>query len=119
MCSSDLFSLSFSLSPSPSLSLTRFISLLLPRPSNYPEITSDGQRHDYKREFDADLREYKQLCAEMDDINDQMNKLSRQLDSLDEGSSKYQVRFPTPRTAHTGLGFFYNPNPNNQNEGLG
>lgn len=60
--------------------------------SMYPEITSDDQRHDYKREFDADLREYKRLCAEMDDINDQLNKLSRQLDTLDDTSAKYQVR---------------------------
>lgn len=59
--------------------------------SIYPEITSDGQRHEYKREFDADLREYKHLCAEMDDINDHLNKLSRQLDTLDEASSKYQA----------------------------
>lgn len=57
----------------------------------YPAITSDAQRHDYKREFDADLREYKRLCAEMDDINDQLNKLSRQLDALDDTSAKYQV----------------------------
>lgn len=60
--------------------------------SVYPEITSDVQRHEYKREFDGDLREYKRLCAEMDDINDQLNKLSRQLDTLDDTSAKYQVR---------------------------
>lgn len=59
--------------------------------SMYPEITTDSQRHDYKREFDADLREYKWLCADMDDINDQLNKLSRQLDTMDDTSSKYQV----------------------------
>ncbi|CAB1332293.1 unnamed protein product [Coregonus sp. 'balchen'] len=59
--------------------------------SVYPDITSDGQRQEYKREFDTDLREYKHLCAEMDDISDQMNKLSRQLDTLDETSAKYQV----------------------------
>ncbi|XP_003445179.1 occludin [Oreochromis niloticus] len=59
--------------------------------SMYPEITSDDQRHNYKREFDADLREYKRLCAEMDDINDQLNKLSRQLDTLDDTSAKYQI----------------------------
>ncbi|XP_029939346.1 occludin-like [Salarias fasciatus] len=59
--------------------------------SVYPEITSDAQRHEYKREFDADLWEYKRLCAEMDDINDQLNKLSRQLDTLDETSVKYQT----------------------------
>ena len=28
----------------------------------------------------------------MDDINDQLNKLSRQLDTLDDLSAKYQVR---------------------------
>uniref|UniRef100_A0A3Q0S6J8 Occludin n=1 Tax=Amphilophus citrinellus TaxID=61819 RepID=A0A3Q0S6J8_AMPCI len=59
--------------------------------SMYPEITSDAQRHDYKREFDTDLREYKRLCAEMDDINDQLNKLSRQLDTLDDTSARYQI----------------------------
>lgn len=59
--------------------------------SMYPDITSDAQRQDYKREFDADLREYKRMCAEMDDINDQLNKLSRQLDSLDDTSAKYQA----------------------------
>lgn len=57
----------------------------------YPVITSDAQRQDYKREFDADLRQYKRMCAEMDDINDQLNKLSRQLDTLDDTSAKYQA----------------------------
>ena len=71
--------------------------------SVYPEITSDGQRQEYKREFDADLREYKHLCAEMDDISDQMNKLSRQLDTLDETSAQYQVR----NQRETSGGFFY------------
>lgn len=75
--------------------------LLLPLPhshshpppcSEYPEIRKDAERQEYKREFDVDLREYKRLCAEMDDINDQLNKLSRQLDTLDDTSAKYQVR---------------------------
>lgn len=66
----------------------------------YPEITSDDQRHDYKREFDADLREYKRLCAEMDDINDRLNKLSRQLDTLDDTSAKYQVRWNLSSESH-------------------
>uniref|UniRef100_A0A8C6UY54 Occludin n=1 Tax=Neogobius melanostomus TaxID=47308 RepID=A0A8C6UY54_9GOBI len=57
----------------------------------YPAITSDAQRQDYKREFDADLKDYKRMCADMDDINDQLNKLSRQLDTLDETSAKYQA----------------------------
>lgn len=70
------------------LLLTAFVSFPI---SLYPEITSDSQRHEYKKEFDSDLRFYKELCAEMDDINDQINKLSRELDTLDEGTSKYQA----------------------------
>lgn len=57
----------------------------------YPEIISDEQRRQYKKEFDSDLARYKSLCAEMDEISDQMHKLSRELDALDEGSMKYQV----------------------------
>lgn len=57
----------------------------------YPEITSDEQRQQYKKEFASDLAHYKSLCAEMDDISDQMHKLSRDLDTLDEGSTRYQV----------------------------
>ncbi|XP_059200039.1 uncharacterized protein LOC131979967 [Centropristis striata] len=56
----------------------------------YPEIISDEQRRQYKKEFDSDLARYKSLCAEMDDISDQMHKLSRELDMLDEDSMKYQ-----------------------------
>ncbi|XP_010892375.2 occludin isoform X2 [Esox lucius] len=56
----------------------------------YPEISSDRQRRQYKREFDSDLATYKSLCAEMDDISDQIHKLSRELDSLAEGSATYQ-----------------------------
>lgn len=59
--------------------------------SLYPEITSSSQRQDYKREFDSDLRTYKQLCAEIDDVNDELNKLSRELDTLNEGTNKYQA----------------------------
>ncbi|XP_077572377.1 occludin [Stigmatopora nigra] len=58
--------------------------------SMYPQIASDEQRHVYKSEFDGDLKRYKRMCADMDDINDQINKLSRQLDTLDESSIKYQ-----------------------------
>ncbi|XP_034559252.1 occludin [Notolabrus celidotus] len=56
----------------------------------YPEITSDEQRHQYKKEFESDLARYKSLCAQMDDISDQMHKLSRELDMLDDSSVKYQ-----------------------------
>ncbi|MEQ2281269.1 hypothetical protein AMECASPLE_028530, partial [Ameca splendens] len=56
----------------------------------YPAITTDEQRRRYKKEFDSDLAHYKSLCSEMDDISDQMHKLSRELDTLDESSMKYQ-----------------------------
>lgn len=56
----------------------------------YPEIITDEQRRKYKKEFDSDLLSYKSLCSEMDNISDQMHKLSRELDTLDESSMKYQ-----------------------------
>ncbi|KAJ0059016.1 hypothetical protein NL108_007294, partial [Boleophthalmus pectinirostris] len=56
----------------------------------YPAIISDEQRRHYKREFDSDLTQYKSLCADMDDISDQMHKLSRELDTLEPSSIKYQ-----------------------------
>lgn len=56
----------------------------------YPAIISDDQRREYKREFDSELARYKALCADMDDISDQMHKLSRELDTLDHSSVKYQ-----------------------------
>lgn len=65
--------------------------LLLPPRSHYPPITSDGARQEYKQDFDSDLKRYKQLCAQMDGINDQINQLSRQLDQLPEGTLQYQV----------------------------
>lgn len=64
----------------------------LPLPhSLYPPITSDSTRQRYKQEFDTDLKRYKQLCAEMDSVNDRLNQLSRQLDSITEDSPQYQV----------------------------
>lgn len=58
--------------------------------SLYPPITSDSQRLEYKREFDSDLKRYKKMCAEMDDINTQLQQLNKQLDGLSEGSTQYQ-----------------------------
>ncbi|XP_069072744.1 occludin-like isoform X2 [Pleurodeles waltl] len=58
--------------------------------SVYPPITTDELRQEYKREFDLDLKHYKQMCAEMDDINDQINQLNKQLDGLSENSLQYQ-----------------------------
>uniref|UniRef100_A0A8C1S2J6 Occludin n=1 Tax=Cyprinus carpio TaxID=7962 RepID=A0A8C1S2J6_CYPCA len=58
---------------------------------SHSEITTDEERRQYKKQFDISLTEYKNLCAEMDDISDQMNKLSRELDTLHEESTKFQA----------------------------
>uniref|UniRef100_A0A8C6PF50 Zgc:154006 n=1 Tax=Nothobranchius furzeri TaxID=105023 RepID=A0A8C6PF50_NOTFU len=67
----------------------------------YPAITTDEQRCKYKKDFDCDLSLYKSLCAEMDNISDQMRRLSRELHTLDEDSMKYQVENGTERS-HVG-----------------
>lgn len=61
--------------------------------SLYPPITSDILRQEYKREFDSDLKKYKKMCAEMDDINTQLQQLNKQLDGLTEGTAQYQVLY--------------------------
>uniref|UniRef100_F7FUZ9 Occludin n=1 Tax=Monodelphis domestica TaxID=13616 RepID=F7FUZ9_MONDO len=58
--------------------------------SLYPPITSDATRQTYKAEFNSDLQRYKALCSEMDDIGAQLTQLSQELDSLPEGSLRYQ-----------------------------
>ncbi|TRY66301.1 hypothetical protein DNTS_008062 [Danionella cerebrum] len=56
-----------------------------------PEIKSDDQRRECKKQFDVSLAVYKRLCAELDEINDEMNELSRELDTLHEESTKFQA----------------------------
>ncbi|XP_010006521.1 PREDICTED: occludin, partial [Chaetura pelagica] len=58
--------------------------------SLYPPISCPATRQRYKQEFDTDLRRYKQLCAEMDGVNDRLNQLNKQLDSVPEDSPQYQ-----------------------------
>lgn len=74
------------------LIINKCLHINIPLHRLYPEITSDEQRQQYKKEFDSDLARYKSLCAEMDGISDQMHNLSRELDTLDEGSMKYEVQ---------------------------
>ncbi|KAM3937506.1 occludin [Leptodactylus fuscus] len=59
--------------------------------SEYPPITSDHQRQEYKREFDADLQEYKKLQAELEDVLKSMDQLDRELDEHPEGSQSYKA----------------------------
>lgn len=58
--------------------------------SEYPPITSDQQRQDYKREFDADLQEYKRLQAELEEVTKSMLQLDKELDEHPEGSQSYR-----------------------------
>lgn len=58
--------------------------------SEYPPITSDPQRQDYKREFDADLQEYKRLQAELEEVTKSLAQLDKELDEHPEGSQSYR-----------------------------
>ncbi|KAG9488056.1 occludin [Eleutherodactylus coqui] len=59
--------------------------------SEYPPITSDQQRQDYKREFDANLQEYKGLQAELEEVSRSILQLDRELDEHPEGSQSYKA----------------------------
>ncbi|TSR04321.1 Occludin [Bagarius yarrelli] len=58
-------------------------------PGEFPPILNDSERTDYKREFDRDLMEYKRLQSELDDINQGLANVDRELDGLQEGSPQF------------------------------
>lgn len=53
---------------------------------------NEQDRNNYKREFDHDHQEYKDLQAELDAINKNLSEVDRELDELQEGSPQYLVR---------------------------
>ncbi|CAN9504567.1 unnamed protein product [Ophioblennius macclurei] len=57
--------------------------------SEFRPITNEAERNDYKREFDRDHQEYKDLQAELDAINKNLSDVDRELDQLEEGSPQY------------------------------
>ncbi|XP_061783372.1 occludin isoform X1 [Nerophis lumbriciformis] len=57
--------------------------------SEFPAIANEPQRNDYKREFDRDHQEYKDLQAELDAINKRLSDVDRELYDLPEGSPQY------------------------------
>lgn len=57
----------------------------------YPPVSSDQQRQTYKRDFDAELQEYKRLQAELDEISKELSRLDKELDDYIEGSEEYKV----------------------------
>lgn len=64
---------------------------LLPLLSEFPTIANEQERVDYKREFDRDHQEYKDLQGEMDIINKSLSEVDRELDELQEGSPQFLV----------------------------
>ncbi|KAM3846967.1 occludin isoform 1-T2 [Vipera latastei] len=57
----------------------------------YPPVSSDQQRQTYKRDFDAELQEYKRLQAELDEISKELSRLDKELDDYIEGSEEYKA----------------------------
>lgn len=57
--------------------------------SEFPPIEYEHERDEYKRVFDDDHIEYKDLQAELDAINRKMAEVDRELDDHTEGSPQY------------------------------
>ncbi|XP_056323156.1 occludin-like [Danio aesculapii] len=57
--------------------------------SEFPPIVNTQERDDYKHLFDQDHQEYKDLQAEMDQINRRLAEVDRELDGLQEGSPQF------------------------------
>ncbi|XP_029916843.1 occludin b [Myripristis murdjan] len=55
----------------------------------FPPIMDEQERLSYKREFDRDHQEYKSLQAELDDIQQGVAYVERELDRHPEGSPQY------------------------------
>ncbi|TRZ09164.1 hypothetical protein HGM15179_017945 [Zosterops borbonicus] len=57
----------------------------------YPPVSSPAERQRYKAEFGSELRRYKELCADMDRVNERLAQLGQQLDLVPEDSAQYQA----------------------------
>jgi len=57
--------------------------------SEFPPIEYEHERDEYKRQFDDDHLEYKDLQSELDAINKKMAEVDRELDDLQEGSPQF------------------------------
>ncbi|KAM8828250.1 occludin [Spinachia spinachia] len=57
--------------------------------SEFPPIADESQRVEYKREFDREHLEYKELQGELDALNKDLSEVDRVLDELPEGSPQY------------------------------
>ncbi|KYO48630.1 occludin [Alligator mississippiensis] len=57
----------------------------------YPPVTSDEQRQAYKRDFDAELQEYRGLQAELEEIKEELRYLDKELDEYNEDTEEYKA----------------------------
>lgn len=57
----------------------------------FPSLVNEQERLTYKREFDRDHQEYKSLQAELDNINQKLADLDRELDRHPEGGPQFLV----------------------------
>ncbi|KAL0183155.1 hypothetical protein M9458_022530, partial [Cirrhinus mrigala] len=57
--------------------------------SEFPPIMNNEERDYYKRLFDKDHQEYKELQAVLDQINKRLAEVDRELDDLQEGSPQF------------------------------
>ncbi|XP_077478549.1 occludin isoform X2 [Stigmatopora argus] len=57
--------------------------------SEFPPIANEQERNEYKREFERDHMEYKDLQMELDAINKKFSDVDRELDRLKEGSPQF------------------------------
>ncbi|KAF7647694.1 hypothetical protein LDENG_00168070 [Lucifuga dentata] len=55
----------------------------------FPPIMDEQERLNYKMEFDQNHHEYKSLQAELDNINQNLAELNRELDQYPEGSPQF------------------------------
>ncbi|NXB46695.1 OCLN protein, partial [Leucopsar rothschildi] len=56
----------------------------------YPPLSSPSSRRRYKEDFALGLRRYKELCAQLDALGQQLAQLEQQLEQLPEDSAQYQ-----------------------------
>ncbi|KAM7023900.1 occludin [Acridotheres tristis] len=57
----------------------------------YPPLSSPSSRRRYKEDFALGLRRYKELCAQLDALGQQLAQLEQQLEQLPEDSAQYQA----------------------------
>ncbi|KAG7274047.1 hypothetical protein CRUP_030769 [Coryphaenoides rupestris] len=60
-----------------------------PARREFPRITNEDMRVAYKREFDRDHQEYKDLQAELDAVNRKLSDVDKELDDLQQGSPQF------------------------------